>query len=60
MKQAMKIMAGISPVKRYPLQQYIQELKVNEKQAITTARIFRDKWEESVERRDILNCFNID
>ena len=48
---AEEIIKSIHPVGRYPVEQYIKELAKKEEQAITTARIFRDKWEESVEER---------
>ena len=41
-------MEKLSPVERYPLNRYIGELKGKEKEAITTACINRDKWEEAI------------
>ena len=46
-KVAEEVLEKLSPVQRYALQRYIKELKDKEKEAITTARIYRDKWEEA-------------
>jgi hypothetical protein len=51
-KQAEEVIESINPAKRYPLEKYINELKGKEEEAITTAKIFRDRWEESEKDRD--------
>ena len=47
-KTAEEVLEKLSPVEQYPLKRYIGELKGKEKEAITTARIYRDKWEEAI------------
>ena len=42
-----QVIDNLPPVQRYPLQKYIGELQRKEEEAIATARMYRDKWEEA-------------
>ena len=42
-----QVIDNLSPIQRYPLQKYIGELQRKEEEAIATARMYRDKWEEA-------------
>ena len=46
------VIKQMSPVMRYPLKRYIAELKKKEQEAITTARVYRDKWEDAIQKRE--------
>ena len=45
------VIKQMSPVMSYPLKRYIAELKKKEQEAITTARVYRDKWEDAIQKR---------
>ena len=49
--QAKVVLDSLNSLHRYPIGQYINELKAKETEAITTARMFRDKYEESERER---------
>ena len=48
---AEQMLKSMNALNRYPICQYIEELKAREREAVTTARIFRDKFEKSEENR---------
>ena len=50
-QEAEQILSTMPTIKRYAVDKYIDELKLKEKQAVTTARIFRNKLEDSEKAR---------